>query len=215
MSFTLTTLTASVQEWTENDESTFVAEIPFFIQNAEERIFKVVDLEYFRKNATGVMTSGNKFLQKPSDWLANFSLSFVNSSSENVFLLQKDVNYLQEFHPNPSSTGTPRFYASFDVNNFIVAPTPNSNFTVEVHYYYRPASLTTDDSGSTWISTNAPDALLYATLIEAYTFMKGENDLLQLYTARFTEAISRLKIYAEAKENTDAYREGLVRVPNQ
>ena len=215
MSFTLTTLTTSVQEWTQNDESTFVAEIPFFIQNAEERIFKVVDLEYFRKNATGVMTSGNKFLQKPSDWLANFSLSFVNSSSENVFLLQKDVNYLQEFHPNPSSTGTPRFYASFDVNNFIVAPTPNSNFTVEVHYYYRPASLTTDDSGSTWISTNAPDALLYATLIEAYTFMKGENDLLQLYTARFTEAISRLKIYAEAKENTDAYREGLVRVPNQ
>jgi|TARA_R100001443_G_scaffold1453_1_gene5390 hypothetical protein len=215
MSFTLTTLTASVQEWTQNDESTFVAEIPFFIQNAEERIFKVVDLEYFRKNATGVMTSGNKFLQKPSDWLANFSLSFVNSSSENVFLLQKDVNYLQEFHPNPSSTGTPRFYASFDVNNFIVAPTPNSNFTVEVHYYYRPASLTTDDSGSTWISTNAPDALLYATLIEAYTFMKGESDLLQLYTARFTEAISRLKIYAEAKENTDAYREGLVRVPNQ
>ena len=215
MSFTLTTLTASVQEWTQNDESTFVAEIPFFIKNAEERIFKVVDLEYFRKNATGVMTSGNKFLQKPSDWLANFSLSFVNSSSENVFLLQKDVNYLQEFHPNPSSTGTPRFYASFDVNNFIVAPTPNSNFTVEVHYYYRPASLTTDDSGSTWISTNAPDALLYATLIEAYTFMKGENDLLQLYTARFTEAISRLKIYAEAKENTDAYREGSVRVSNQ
>ena len=215
MSFTLTTLTASVQEWTQNDESTFVAEIPFFIQNAEERIFKVVDLEYFRKNVTGVMTSGNKFLQKPSDWLANFSLSFVNSSSENVFLLQKDVNYLQEFHPNPSSTGTPRFYASFDVNNFILAPTPNSNFTVEVHYYYRPASLTTDDSGSTWISTNAPDALLYATLIEAYTFMKGENDLLQLYTARFTEAISRLKIYAEAKENTDAYREGLVRVSNQ
>jgi hypothetical protein len=215
MSFTLTTLTASVQEWTQNDESTFVAEIPFFIRNAEERIFKVVDLEYFRKNVTGVMTSGNKFLQKPSDWLANFSLSFVNSSSENVFLLQKDVNYLQEFHPNASSTGTPRFYASFDVNNFIIAPTPNSNFNVEVHYYYRPASLTTDDSGSTWISTNAPDALLYATLIEAYTFMKGENDLLQLYTARFTEAISRLKIYAEAKENTDAYREGLVKVPNQ
>ena len=215
MSFTLTTLTASVQEWTQNDESTFVAEIPFFIQNAEERIFKVVDLEYFRKNVTGVMTSGNKFLQKPSDWLANFSLSFVNSSSENVFLLQKDVNYLQEFHPNPNSTGTPRVYASFDVNNFIIAPTPNSNFNVEVHYYYRPASLTNDNSGSTWISTNAPDALLYATLIEAYTFMKGENDLLQLYTARFTEAISRLKIYAEAKENTDAYREGLVRVPNQ
>ena len=213
MSFTLTTLTASIQEWTENDEATFVAEIPFFIQNAEERILKSVDLEYFRKNVTGVMTSGNKFLQKPSDWLANFSLSFVNSSSENVFLLQKDVNYLQEFHPNPSTTGTPRFYASFDVNNFIIAPTPNSNFNVEVHYYYRPASLTTDDSGSTCISTNAPDALLYASLVEAYTFMKGENDLIKLYNDRYTEAFTRLKLYGEAVENTDAFRKGLVSYP--
>ena len=215
MSFTLTTLTASIQEWTENDEATFVAEIPFFIQNAEERIFKVVDLDYFRKNVTGSMTSGNKFLQKPSDYLASFSLSYVNSSSQNVFLLQKDVNYIQEFTPDPTTTGSPRFYSSFDINNFIVSPTPDSNYTVELHYYYRPASLTTDDSGSTWISTNAPDALLYGSLIEAYTFMKGEADLIQLYTARFTEAMSRLKIYGEAQENTDAYREGLVRVPKQ
>ena len=161
------------------------------------------------------MTSGNKFLQKPSDWLASFSISFVNSSSENVFLLQKDVNFLQEYTPNPSTTGSPKYYANFDVSNFILAPTPNSDYTVEIHYYYRPASLTTDNSGSTWISTNAPDALLYACLIEAYTFMKGENDLIQLYTARFSEAMSRLKIYGEAQENTDSYREGLVRVPKQ
>ena len=215
MSFTLTTLTSSIQEWTQNDEATFVAEIPFFIKNAEERIFKVVDLDYFRKNATGSMTSGNKFLQKPSDYLASFSLSYVNSSSQNVFLLQKDVNYIQEFTPNSSTTGSPRFYSSFDVDNFIVAPTPDSDYSVELHYYYRPASLTTDDTGTTWISTNAPDALLYGSLIEAYTFMKGENDLIQLYTARFTEAMSRLKIYGEAQENTDAYREGLVRIPKQ
>jgi len=215
MSFTLTTLTASIQEWTQNDEATFVAEIPFFIKNAEERIFKVVDLDFFRKNATGSMTSGNKFLQKPSDYLASFSLSYVNSSSQNVFLLQKDVNYIQEFTPNSSTTGSPRFYSSFDVDNFIVAPTPDSDYSVELHYYYRPASLTTDDNGTTWISTNAPDALLYGSLIEAYTFMKGENDLIQLYTARFTEAMSRLKIYGEAQENTDAYREGLVRIPKQ
>ena len=215
MSFTLTTLTSSIQEWTQNDEATFVAEIPFFIKNAEERIFKVVDLDYFRKNVTGGMTKGNKFLQKPSDYLAAFSLSYVNSSSQNVFLLQKDVNYIQEFTPNPSTTGSPRFYSSFDVDNFIVAPTPDSDYSVELHYYYRPASLTTDDSGTTWISTNAPDALLYASLVEAYTFMKGENDLIQLYTARFTEAMSRLKIYGEAQENTDAYREGLVRIPKQ
>ena len=135
MSFTLTTLTDSIKEWTQNDETTFVAEIPFFIKNAEERILKSVDLDYFRKNVTGVMTSGNKFLQKPSDYLATFSLSFV-SSSENVFLLQKDVNFIQEYSPNPSTTGIPIYYAQFDVDNFIIAPTPNANFSVELHYYH-------------------------------------------------------------------------------
>ena len=190
MSFTLTTLTASIKEWTENDESTFVAEIPFFIQNAEERIFKSVDLDYFRKNVSGTL-----------------------SSSENVFLLQKDVNFLQEYSPNPSTTGLPIYYAQFDVDNFIVAPTPNSNFSVELHYFYRPASLTTDDSGTTWISTNAPDALLYAALVEAYTFMKGENDLIQLYTSRYVESLARLKNYAEGRNYSDSYRDGLVRQP--
>ena len=214
MSFTLTTLKQSIQDWTQNSETTFVNELDFIIVNAEERIFKVVDLDYFRKNVTGELTSGNKFLQKPSDYLASFSLSFVKDSS-NIFLLQKDVNYLQEFTPNPTTTGSPRFYASFDVDNFIVAPTPDSSYSAELHYYYRPASITTDDSGTTWIGTNAPDALLYACLVEAYTFMKGESDLIQLYTARFTEAMSRLKIYGESQENTDAFREGLVRIPKQ
>ena len=215
MSFTLTTLKQSIQDWTQNSETTFVNELDFIIINAEERIFKSVDLDYFRKNVTGSMSSGNQFLQKPSDYLASFSLSFVNASSENVFLLQKDVNFIQEYSPNPSTTGTPKYYASYDVDNYIVGPTPDSNYTVELHYFYRPASITTDDSGTTWISENASDALLYACLVEAYTFMKGETNLLQLYTARFTEAISRLKIYGEAFENTDAFREGLVRVPKQ
>ena len=210
MSFTLTTLTASVQEWTQNDESTFVAEIPFFIKNAEERIFKTVDLDYFRKNVTGTATSGNKFLQKPSDYLATFSLSLVSSGS-NVFLLQKDVNFLQEYHPDPTVTGTPKYYAQFDLTNFILAPTPNANFTAELHYYYRPPSLTSDSSGTTWISTNAPDALLYGTLVEAYTFMKGEKDILDLYNGRFLESLSRLKNYAEGINYSDSFREGLVR----
>jgi|TARA_Y100001951_G_scaffold92033_1_gene86513 hypothetical protein len=212
MSFTLTTLKQSIQDWTENDETTFVNELDFFIKNAEERILKSVDLDYFRKNVTGTMTSGNKFLEKPSDYLATFSLSYVKDSA-NVFLLQKDVNYIQEFTPNPSTTGSPRFYSSFDVDTFIIAPTPDSSYAVELHYYYRPASLTTDDSGSTWISTNAPDALLYACLVEAYTFMKGETDLIQLYSARYGEAITRLKNYGEGQENTDAFRTGLVKVP--
>ena len=209
MSFTLTTLKQSIQDWTENDETTFVNELDFFIKNAEERIFKLVDLDYFRKNVTGTMTASNKFLQKPSDYLATYSLSYVNASNENVFLLQKDVNLIQEYTADPTTTGSPIYYASFDVDNFIVAPTPSTNFAVELHYYYRPASLTTDDSGSTWISTNAPDALLYACLVEAYTFMKGESDILQLYNGRFGEAIQRLKGYAEGQENLDAYRRGL------
>ena len=215
MSFTYTTLTQSIKDWTENDESTFVAEIPFFVTNAEERIFKSIDLDYFRKNVSGTMTSSNKFLEKPSDYLASFSLSYVDSSSNNVFLLQKDVNFIQEYNPNPSTTGSPKYYASYDVDTFIVAPTPDSSYAVELHYFYRPASLTTVDSGTTWISTNASDALLYACLIEAYTFMKGETEILQLYTSRFTEALSRLKVYGEGQENTDAYRDGLPRVKRQ
>ena len=210
MSFTLTTLKQSIQDWTENDETTFVGELDFFIKNAEERIFKSVDLDYFIKNATGVMTSGNKFLQKPSDFLASNSLSYVKNS-ENIFLLHKDVNFIQEYTANPATTGSPIYYAQFDVNNFILAPTPDSNYSVEIHYYYRPASLTTDDSGTTWISTNAPDALLYACLIEAYTFMKGENDLIQLYNSRYAEAISRLKTFAEGRNYSDEYRDGQVR----
>ena len=215
MSFTLTTLKQSIQDWTQNSETTFVNELDFIIKNAEERIFKTVDLDYFRKNVTGSMSSGNQFLQKPSDYLASFSLSFVNASSENVFLLQKDVNFIQEYNPNPSTTGSPKYYASYDVDNYIVAPTPDSNYTVELHYFYRPASITTDDSGTTWISENASDALLYACLVEAYTFMKGEADMLQLYTQRYGEAITRLKVYGEGQENSDAYRDGLPRVKRQ
>ena len=215
MSFTLTTLKQSIQDWTQNSETTFVNELDFIIKNAEERIFKTVDLDYFRKNVTGSMSSGNQFLQKPSDYLASFSLSFVNASSENVFLLQKDVNFIQEYNPNPSTTGSPKYYASYDVDNYIVAPTPDSNYTVELHYFYRPASITTDDSGTTWISENASDALLYACLVEAYTFMKGEADMLQLYTEKYGEAISRLKVYGEGQENSDAYRDGLPRVKRQ
>ena len=210
MSFTLTTLKQSVQDWTENDETTFVNELDFFIKNAEERIFKTVDLDYFRKNVEGTATTGNKLLQKPTDYMATFSLSVISSGS-NIILLQKDVNFIQEYQPDPTVTGTPKYYAQFDVNNFILAPTPNADFAVELHYYYRPTSLTTDPNGTTWISTNAPDALLYGTLVEAYTFMKGEKDILDLYNGRFLESLARLKNYAEGRNYSDSYREGLVR----
>ena len=130
-----------------------------------------------------------------------------------MFLLQKDVNFLQEFNPNPSTTGEPRYYSTFDVDNFILAPTPNDDYAVELHYYYRPQSITVTTDGTSWFGTNAPDALLYGSLIEAYTFMKGEADVMAMYQNRFVEAAQRLKNYGEGVENTDAYRTGLVRIP--
>ena len=209
MAWTYTTLTQSIQDWTDNAETTFVAEIPFFITNAEERIFKSVDLEYFRKNVSGTFTSGNKFLAVPSDYLSSFSLAFVDSSGNTNFLLQKDVSFIQEYTPGgTSTTGNPKYYAPFDVETFIVSPTPNSAYTAELHYFYRPASITTDDSGTTWIGTNASDALLYGSLVEAYTFMKGEADVIKMYSDRYMEALSRLKNYAEGIEDIDAFRSG-------
>lgn len=213
MSFTLSSLKTALQDYTDNSESNFVTHLPDFIKAAEEKILKSIDLEFFRKNVSSTLTSSDKFLSTPTDYLASFSLQITTSGSE-TFLKQKDVNFLQEIYSTSSSTGVPRYYAVFDINNFILAPTPNSNYTIELHYFYRPTSLTAGaDSGTTWLSTNAPFALLYGSLIEAYTFMKGEADILQLYNGRFGEAMQRLKSYAEGTENTDAYREGLVRVP--
>ena len=209
MAWTYTTLTQSIKDWTDNSETTFVAEIPFFIMNTEERIFKSVDLEYFRKNVSGTFTSGNKFLSMPSDYLSSFSLAFVDASGNTNFLLQKDVSFIQEYTPGGNSTtGNPKYYAPFDVETFIVSPTPDSAYTAELHYFYRPASITTDDSGITWIGTNASDALLYGSLVEAYTFMKGEADIIKMYSDRYMESISRLKNYAEGMEDKDAFRAG-------
>lgn len=211
MSFTHTTLKTAIQDWTENSETTFVNNLDVFIKNAEERILKLVDLDFFRKNVTGPMVSGNQYLNVPGDYLASFSFAYTNSNGDKKFLLLKDVNFLQEFHPDASDTGAPKYYALFDVNNFIIAPTPDDNYDTELHYYYRPASIT-GSAGTSWLGDNAPNTLFYGSLIEAYTFMKGEADMLQLYESRFAEAIARMKNYGEALENTDAYREGLVRM---
>ena len=213
MAFTFAQLKTAIQEYTENTETTFVSNVDDFIRAAEDRIFYLVDLEYFRKNATSAVSQNDPFLSLPTDFLASFSLSITNSSSKE-FLLQKDVNFIQEFNPNSATTGTPRYYARFDVDNMILAPTPDSNYVCEFHYFYRPASLTAGaDSGTTWLSTNAPNALLYGSLYEAYIYMKGEPDRLQLYDKQFTEALSRLKDLAEARENADAYRRGLPERP--
>ena len=209
MAYTFAALKSAIQEYTENTETAFVSNIDDFIRSAEDRIFYLVDLELFRKNATSAVSQNDPFLSLPTDFLASFSLSITNSSSKE-FLLQKDVNFIQTHNPNSSTTGTPKYYARFDTDNVILAPTPDSNYVCEFHYFYRPASLTAGaDSGTTWLSNNAPNALLYGSLYEAYIYMKGEPDMLQMYEKQFTEALSRLKDLAEARENSDAYRRGL------
>ncbi len=209
MSFTFAQLKTAIQDFSENTETSFVTNLPVFIRAAEERIFKLVDLENFRKNVSASMTTSNRFLQAPTDFLASFSLSIEVSSSKK-FLLQKDVNFLQEYWPNSSLTGEPEFYALFDDSNFLIAPTPDSGYSVELHYYYRPASLTAGaESGTTFLSINAPNAILFGSLVEAYIYMKGEQDVLSMYEKRFEEALMRLKDLAEARENNDAYRKGL------
>ena len=205
MAFTFTTLKTAIQDYTQNSETTFVNNLSRFIINAEERIFKEVQLDVFRKNVTGAFTSDNKFLTKPTDYLSTFSLSII-SSSENVFLLRKHPTFLQDYTPNPSTTGIPQYYADFDETTFIVAPTPSSALTAELHYYHRPTSITATRDGRSWLGTNAELALLYASLVEAYTFMKGEADMFQIYNARYQEALAYLKNLGEGKNTRDEYR---------
>lgn len=210
MSFTYAELKTAIQDYTENTETTFVNSLDIFIKNTEERILKIAQLEVFRKNQSGNMAANNQYLALPSDYLAPYSLSFTSGGNKE-FVLFKDVNFVQSFNPNNSTAGAPRYYAQFDIDNFILGPTPDAAYAVELHYFYRPASLTSvGDNNTTWLSTNASVALLYGSLIEAYTFMKGEADLVQNYTQRFTEAMSRVKNFGESQEVTDAYRTGLI-----
>jgi hypothetical protein len=216
MTLTYDELKTAIQDYTENDETSFVNNLPLFIRQSEERILKNVQLTLFRKNAGGTMTASNKFLAVPSDFLSSFSLSFVDADSNQVFLDFKDVDFVQSFNPDSTTTGSPRYYALFDVDNFILGPTPNASSSVELQYYYRPASLTAGaGSGTTWLSENAELTLLYGSLIEAYIYMKGEQDIMAQYEKRFAEAITALKMFGEAKEVTDQYRMGMVIRPKQ
>ena len=213
MTMTYGELKQAIQDYTENDESTFVSNIPLFIRLAEERILKSVQLNLFQKNQFGNMTSGNEYLAAPSDFLAPFSLS-IDVDGDKEFLLFKDLDFVQSYTPDATTTGQPKYYAQFDVNNFIIAPTPDANYTVDIHYLYRPASLTVgSDSGTSWLSDNAEISLLYGALVEAYTFMKGEPALIGLYNQRFMEGLSRLKNLGEAQETMDEYRYGSLRKP--
>jgi hypothetical protein len=211
MSFTYAQLKQAIQDYTDNNETTFVNNLPLFIRQAEERILKNVQLSLFRKNVTASATASNQFLAVPSDFLAPFSLSYRGDDGDRVFVEFKDVSFVQTYTPDSTTEGTPKYYAQFDVDNFLLGPTPDTTYTMELHYLYRPASLTAgSESGTTWLSENAEMAMLYGSLIEAYIFMKGEQDVMAAYNQRFQESLMGVKLLGEAKETTDQYRTGMV-----
>lgn len=212
MTMTYGELKQAVQDYTQSYETSFVNNLPLFIRLAEERILKSVRLNLFQKNQTGTMTAGNKYLKLPTDFLAPMSLSLTIDGKQ-TFLLFKDADFVQEYIRD-SSSGEPIYFGQYDVDNLIVAPVPDQSYAVEIHYMYRPNSLTAgSDSGTSWLSENAEIALLYGTLVEAYTYLKGEQDLMVLYSQRFAEALARLKNLGEALEPTDEYRTGKLTRP--
>ena len=206
MAWTYTTLTQAVKDYTENTETTFTNNIARFITITEELILRTIQLPDFRKNVTGTLTSGNQYLTVPSDFLFPYSLAYDNSGY--TFLIFKDVNFIRELYPVASTTGLPKHYAQFNENSFIVGPTPNANLTVELHYFYEPESITVSSDGTSWLGTNAENALLYGTLLQAYIFMKGEADITQLYQQQFETALGQLKLEGDGYNRTDAYRTG-------
>ena len=210
MAFTFTTLKTAIQDYMETSESTFVTNLPVIITQAENRILKSVQLPDFRKNVTGTTTSGNEYLSTPSDFLAVYSIAIDNSGYE--FLIQKDVNFIREAYPSSSTAGIPKYYGLFDSNTFILGPTPNANLTSELHYIYKPESITVAASGTSWLGTNAESALLYGCLVEASTFLKSEPDMMQVYNTRYETALNDIKALGEGYNTTDSYRAGAVRV---
>ena len=211
MAVSYTSLTALIQDYTENTESSFVSYIPTFIQLAEQRIYNAVQIPALRKNQIGTATANNKYLTVPTDWLATFSLSVIDSgTSAQEYLLNKDVEYIREAFPYPGATGKPTHYGQFDVNTIIIGPTPDASYNMELHYYYYPESIVT--AGVSWLGTNFDSVLIYGTLREAYIYMKGEQDLANMYEAKYQEALEMLKILGEGKDRRDAYRSGQSRI---
>ena len=204
-------LVAQIQDYTENTFTTTV--VNNFIQQAEQRIYNSVQLPALRKNVTGTTTSGNKYLAMPTNWLATFSLAIINAANEYTYLLNKDVNFIRQSYPDTDSDfyGEPAHYAVFDSNSFILGPTPDASYAVELHYFYYPESITS--ASTTWLGDNFSSALLYGSLLEAYTYMKGEQDVINQYQKRYDEAMVLLKQLSDGKDRQDAYRSGQVRIP--
>jgi hypothetical protein len=206
-------LVTEVQSYTENQFTT--VDIDTFITQAEQRIYNSVQLPALRKNVTGTMTSGNKYLAVPTDWLSTFSLAVINANNEYLYLLNKDVNFIRQAFPDTDADfyNVPQYYAVFDNASFILGPTPDDDYEIELHYFYYPESITTVVGGQTWLGDNFSSVLLYGALLEAYTYMKGEADVTAQYQRRYDEAMQLLLQLGDGKNRQDAYRSGQVRIP--
>jgi hypothetical protein len=203
-------LVSAIEAYSENYETSFVANIPVFVQNAEERIYNTVQLPALRKNATSNLTIGNKYLTVPEDYLAVFSLAVVDLNGNYQYLLDKDVNFIRASYPNPNTmTGVPQYYALFDRDSFIFGPSPDAAYQVELHYFYYPESIVT--AGTSWLGDNFESVLLYGALLEGATYMKEDVEVLSNYMARYNEALALLKQLGDGKNRQDAYRNGQVR----
>lgn len=211
-------LSQAIQDYCQNTESSFVSNIPTFVEQAEQRIYNQIQFPSLRKNVTGNTTTNNKYLSCPADLLSVFSLAVIDNDGVYEYLLNKDVNFIRQAYPQPTDTGIPAYYALFgpqsgDPNelSFILGPTPDQNYTVELHYFYYPSSIVT--AGTSWLGDNFDSVLLYGSLVEAYTYMKGEADLLALYDGKYKEAVALAKRLGDGLERQDAYRSGQARVP--
>lgn len=207
-----TELKAQIWSYLQTDDDGLGGMTDTIIRQAEERIVRSVQLPNFRKNVTGNVTSSFQYLSTPSDFLSAYSLAVI-AAGEQAYLLPKDVAFIREAYPSVTSTGVPKYYALFDENTFLLGPTPGSSYTMELHYYYEPASIV--DTGTSWLGDNAENALLYGSLIEAYTVLKGESDVMQMYVERYNDALTQLKTLGEGRDRSDTYRNGETRVkPN-
>ena len=211
-----TQLSSAIQAYTENTESNFVAEIPVFVKQAEQRIYNTIQFPSLRKNVTGITSANNKYLSCPGDFLATYSMAVIDGTGAYEYLLNKDVNYIRQAYPIPTDTGLPKYYGIFgpatansDELTFILGPTPDASYGVELHYYYYPESIVT--ANTSWLGDNFDSVLLYGSLVEAYTYMKGEADMMALYNAKYQEALALAKRLGDGMERQDAYRSGQFR----
>ena len=216
-----TQLSDAIVAYTENTSSDFAAQIPVFVTQAEQRIYNTVQFPSIRKNVTGYTTANNKYLQCPSDFLSVYSMAAIDASGNYEYLLNKDVNFIRQAYPNPNEDkAIPKYYALFgprsdnaDELAFILGPTPDASYEIELHYFFYPESITVAADGRTWLGDNFDTVLLYGSLVEAYTYMKGEQDIMAFYNQKYGEALQLAKRLGDGMERQDAYRSGQVRIP--